>query len=399
MNVLSQKVLLKVPHARVSLWGTDFASICVFVIFCQCWFALIRPALTVESRAQEEPYYEYVHKRLQWNTAAKLCNMRSGALATVSRPLENQELTNFLNSLNITQPVWIARKVVTNPTSRFTLPLFTLYKHTGHIDALDFTLFLTVKDDEWSKSVGILNSHDEYPGNIEPKCVFILIKFLNWRSFFLWFCCNQRFLPDPGPWICRAFGELRPSSPQIPAHGLSDCLCPSPLWSKVLGCFHRLLLHQVKHRCIPAPCKSDSGERCSVCAADARDSRAVPGRLGAGPLLALCVCYLDPEWWTVGAFLRRAGGLSGWWSEQFQQHWPWWPLHYWAGPGCIWGPFSGEWVILGEYHRAPHMGPGAPQQWNQLDGNNVLPLFFWAGAQVERSRVCAGVLPHKAVER
>lgn len=88
----------------------------------------------MESRAQEEPYYEYVHKRLQWNTAAKLCNMRSGALATVSRPLENQELTNFLNSLNITQPVWIARKVMTNPTSRFTLPLFTLYKHTGHID-------------------------------------------------------------------------------------------------------------------------------------------------------------------------------------------------------------------------------------------------------------------------
>ncbi|XP_056895299.1 adhesion G-protein coupled receptor D2 isoform X1 [Takifugu flavidus] len=92
-----------------------------WLLFPRVWWLvclhILILALTVESRAQEEPYYEYVHKRLQWNAAAKLCNVRSGALATVSRPLEDQELTNFLNSLNITQPVWIARKVMTNPTS------------------------------------------------------------------------------------------------------------------------------------------------------------------------------------------------------------------------------------------------------------------------------------------
>lgn len=125
------------------------------MIFCQRSLGLIFTALTVESRAQDEPYYEYVHKRLQWNTAAKLCNVHSGALATVSRPLENQELTNFLKSLNITQPVWIARKVMTNPTSRLALPLFTLYKHSGPIDSLDYTLFFTIKNDESSESVGI----------------------------------------------------------------------------------------------------------------------------------------------------------------------------------------------------------------------------------------------------
>lgn len=154
------------------------------------------------------------------------------------------------------------------------------------------------------------------------------------------FCCNQRFLPDPGSWIRRAFGELRPSSPHVPAHGLNDRLHPSPLWSKGLGCFYRLLLLRDTCQCVPAPCKADPGETCSACSSGAGDSRAVPGCLQPGRVLAFCVCYLEPEWWTVGPFYRWAGGLSRRWSEQFQQHWTWWSFHYWAGAGCIWELFS-----------------------------------------------------------
>ncbi|XP_072244890.1 adhesion G protein-coupled receptor D2 [Leuresthes tenuis] len=70
-------------------------------------------AFTVETRTQtyDESYYEYVPDRLQWKTAEELCNQRSGALATVSNSAENHELASFLKSLNISQPVWIARKL------------------------------------------------------------------------------------------------------------------------------------------------------------------------------------------------------------------------------------------------------------------------------------------------
>ncbi|XP_056131823.1 adhesion G-protein coupled receptor D2 [Lampris incognitus] len=74
-------------------------------------------ALTVESRTlltYEESYYEYVPDRLPWHSAERLCNQRSGALATVSSALENQELSRFLKSLNISHPVWITRKVMTH---------------------------------------------------------------------------------------------------------------------------------------------------------------------------------------------------------------------------------------------------------------------------------------------
>lgn len=72
----------------------------------------------------DESYYEYVPDRLQWNKAGELCSQRSGALATVSNQAEILELTDFLKSLNITEPVWIARKVVTHLTSRFSLVFF-----------------------------------------------------------------------------------------------------------------------------------------------------------------------------------------------------------------------------------------------------------------------------------
>ncbi|XP_039985674.1 adhesion G-protein coupled receptor D2 isoform X2 [Xiphias gladius] len=80
-------------------------------------------AFTLETRTltYDESYYEYVPDRLQWSSAKELCKQRSGALAIVSNPVENQELTSFLKSLNISQPVWIARKVMTHLTSNFTV--------------------------------------------------------------------------------------------------------------------------------------------------------------------------------------------------------------------------------------------------------------------------------------
>ncbi|XP_029905498.1 adhesion G-protein coupled receptor D2 [Myripristis murdjan] len=91
-------------------------------------------AYIVESRAlsmYDDSYYEYVPDRLQWHEAGRLCNQRSGALATVSNPLENQELNSFLKSLNISQPVWIAGKVMTHLKS----PLETLIlEFTGRSD-------------------------------------------------------------------------------------------------------------------------------------------------------------------------------------------------------------------------------------------------------------------------
>ncbi|XP_073332565.1 adhesion G protein-coupled receptor D2 [Pagrus major] len=73
--------------------------------------------LETKTLTYDESYYEYVPDRMQWSSAGKLCNQRSGVLAAVSNPLENQELTSFLKSLNISQPVWIARKVTTHLTS------------------------------------------------------------------------------------------------------------------------------------------------------------------------------------------------------------------------------------------------------------------------------------------
>lgn len=72
----------------------------------------------------DESYYEYVPDRLQWKNAGELCNQRSGALAMVSNAEEKRELTNFLKSLNISQPVWIVRKVM---RSRYAVLVSTIY--------------------------------------------------------------------------------------------------------------------------------------------------------------------------------------------------------------------------------------------------------------------------------
>ncbi|XP_061594472.1 adhesion G-protein coupled receptor D2 isoform X2 [Cololabis saira] len=90
------------------------SSLCLFV----CLQSFIT-AFTLKTRAHthDELYYEYVPDGLQWKTAEELCKQRSGALATVSSAAENHELSSFLKSLNISQPVWIARKVLTHLTS------------------------------------------------------------------------------------------------------------------------------------------------------------------------------------------------------------------------------------------------------------------------------------------
>nr|XP_019953882.1 PREDICTED: adhesion G-protein coupled receptor D2-like [Paralichthys olivaceus] len=76
-------------------------------------------AFTLESRTltYDEFYYEYVPDRLQWSSAGEVCNQRSGALAAVTNSEEKQNLTNFLKSLTISEPVWIDRKVLTYLTS------------------------------------------------------------------------------------------------------------------------------------------------------------------------------------------------------------------------------------------------------------------------------------------
>lgn len=56
--------------------------------------------------------YMLVPNRLNWSAAFEFCAQKFGALARVSSDTENQQLTKFLKSLSITEPVWIAGKVM-----------------------------------------------------------------------------------------------------------------------------------------------------------------------------------------------------------------------------------------------------------------------------------------------
>ncbi|TSW35253.1 Adhesion G-protein coupled receptor D2 [Bagarius yarrelli] len=74
---------------------------------------LTAAAINVEIKSlwpNEEVYYEYHPARLQWNAANQLCIQRSGSLAVLSGVGDKQNLTKFLQSLNISESVWIARK-------------------------------------------------------------------------------------------------------------------------------------------------------------------------------------------------------------------------------------------------------------------------------------------------
>ncbi|XP_063056908.1 adhesion G-protein coupled receptor D2 isoform X2 [Engraulis encrasicolus] len=57
--------------------------------------------------------YELVSSSLNWTASLQVCAQKSGSLARVSNDDENRQLTTFLQSLNVTQPVWIAGQVTT----------------------------------------------------------------------------------------------------------------------------------------------------------------------------------------------------------------------------------------------------------------------------------------------
>ncbi|XP_058256904.1 adhesion G-protein coupled receptor D2 isoform X2 [Hemibagrus wyckioides] len=70
-------------------------------------------AINVEIKSlwpNEEVYYEYHPARLRWHAVNQSCIQQSGSLAVISSAAEKQNLTNFLQSLNISEPVWIARR-------------------------------------------------------------------------------------------------------------------------------------------------------------------------------------------------------------------------------------------------------------------------------------------------
>ncbi|XP_054459470.1 adhesion G-protein coupled receptor D2 [Anoplopoma fimbria] len=99
-----------------------YPNIGLLVCFHSCISAF---TLEIRNLTYDESYYEYVPDLLQWNDAGELCNQRSGALATASNPIEKQELTSFLNSLNISQPVWIASRLIVLCSSRTLILEFT----------------------------------------------------------------------------------------------------------------------------------------------------------------------------------------------------------------------------------------------------------------------------------
>ncbi|KAK6314493.1 hypothetical protein J4Q44_G00159520 [Coregonus suidteri] len=101
-----------VSNLRMQWFGIIYPNLLIWFHHCTSDTVLMLENRTLFT--YDESYYEYVPDRLQWHGAGRLCNQRSGALATVSNNFENRELTTFLKSLNITHPVWIARKVMTH---------------------------------------------------------------------------------------------------------------------------------------------------------------------------------------------------------------------------------------------------------------------------------------------
>ncbi|XP_053369104.1 adhesion G-protein coupled receptor D2 [Clarias gariepinus] len=62
-------------------------------------------------RANEEVYYKYHPARLPWHAVNQQCIERSGSLAVVRGAEEKEKMTGFLRSVNISEPVWIAKRV------------------------------------------------------------------------------------------------------------------------------------------------------------------------------------------------------------------------------------------------------------------------------------------------
>ncbi|KAM6963084.1 adhesion G protein-coupled receptor D2 [Aplochiton taeniatus] len=95
---------------------------------------MMRAALALKSRtllSYDESYFEYVADPLPWHSAGRRCQRRRGALATVSSVFETRELTSYLDSLNISQPVWVARKASTQLKSSLKT---LILEFSGHSD-------------------------------------------------------------------------------------------------------------------------------------------------------------------------------------------------------------------------------------------------------------------------
>ncbi|XP_034560198.1 adhesion G-protein coupled receptor D2 isoform X2 [Notolabrus celidotus] len=103
-------------------------NLSLLVCFYDCISAF---TLEIKTQTYDESYYEYVPDRLQWDRAREVCHQRSGTLATVSDTKDNQELTNFLSSLYISDAVWIDRKVTKHQTSS---PETLILEFTGRSD-------------------------------------------------------------------------------------------------------------------------------------------------------------------------------------------------------------------------------------------------------------------------
>ncbi|XP_067368493.1 adhesion G-protein coupled receptor D2 isoform X4 [Channa argus] len=105
-----------------------FSSLVLLVCFQGCI-----SALTQEIRT----YYEYVPSPMQLNEAQEHCKKRSGALATFSN---QEELTSIINSLNISQPVWVVRK----DTTHLTIPDLLSHSFRGKSISQNATVTVTV---------------------------------------------------------------------------------------------------------------------------------------------------------------------------------------------------------------------------------------------------------------
>ncbi|XP_076880363.1 adhesion G protein-coupled receptor D2 isoform X2 [Brachyhypopomus gauderio] len=99
----------------------DFERMHLLKIICSNVIVLIHHCfgkaleIAVESRSSgpnEEVYYQYVPDKLQWHHVHSLCRQRSRTLAVITSAEDNQGLTCFLQSLNISQPVWIQKSLV-----------------------------------------------------------------------------------------------------------------------------------------------------------------------------------------------------------------------------------------------------------------------------------------------
>ncbi|XP_054645830.1 adhesion G-protein coupled receptor D2 isoform X2 [Dunckerocampus dactyliophorus] len=97
-------------------------------------------AFTLETRTVAyETSYEYIADELPWDSARERCYQRSGSLASVSTPVENQEINNFLTSLNVSEAAWIGQKFTTHlQSSSETLIL----EFTGRSDRKNARLLL-----------------------------------------------------------------------------------------------------------------------------------------------------------------------------------------------------------------------------------------------------------------